>query len=96
VVTAIGLVAGLLTTACWLPQVVKTIRIGDADEFAWLYLAMLMIGLTGWAVYGSVRGDIPLALYNCITWVLVMIVVMIKVRGGAPKSKEAASTGAVD
>jgi MtN3 and saliva related transmembrane protein len=95
VVTAIGLVAGLLTTACWLPQVVKTIRLGDADEFAWLYLAMLMVGLTGWAIYGSVRGDLPLALYNCITWVLVMIVVLIKVRGGNP-AKRTASEATVD
>jgi MtN3 and saliva related transmembrane protein len=81
VVTVIGLLAGLLTTACWLPQVVKTTRLGDADEFAWPYLGMLLAGLTGWAVYGIFRGDVPLALYNCLTLVLVLIVTSVKVRG---------------
>ncbi|HEY1828698.1 MAG TPA: PQ-loop domain-containing transporter [Acidimicrobiales bacterium] len=94
-VTAIGLVGGFLTTACWLPQVIKTMRLGDADEFAWLYLVMLMVGLTGWAIYGIARGDLPIALYNVITWLLVMVVVVIKVRRPALEHEEAVQGGPV-
>jgi MtN3 and saliva related transmembrane protein len=81
VVTLIGSLAAVLTTACWVPQVVKLSRLGDADEFAWPYLAMLMAGLTSWLVYGLFRRDLPLILCNAITGVLVVFVVVVKVRG---------------
>jgi MtN3 and saliva related transmembrane protein len=81
VVTLIGSLAAALTTACWIPQVVKLFRLGDADEFAWPYLAMLIAGLTSWLVYGLFRHDLPLILCNALTGVLVVFVVVVKVRG---------------
>jgi MtN3 and saliva related transmembrane protein len=80
VVTLIGSLAATLTTACWLPQMVKTLRLGTADDFAWPYLGMLMVGLLTWVVYGFYRNDAPLYICNIITALLVMVVVVIKVR----------------
>ena len=91
--TAIGLVGGFLTTACWLPQIVKTVRLGHADEFAWLYLVMLVLGLTGWAVYGIARDDLPIALYNVVSWVLVMVVIVIKLHGPPGNEQLTSSVG---
>ncbi len=33
-------------------RLIKTFRLGTADDFAWPYLGMLMFGLLAWAVYG--------------------------------------------
>jgi MtN3 and saliva related transmembrane protein len=89
VVTLIGSLAGALTTACWLPQVIKLFRLGDADEFAWPYLVMLMAGLTAWTVYGVYRHDLPIFVCNVITGILVLFVVAVKVRGGRAHAREA-------
>ena len=87
-VTLIGSLAGVLTTGCWLPQLVKSARLGDADEFAWPYLAMLFIGVTAWTVYGALRGDTPIWLCNGITSVFVVMVVCIKVRGERSRPRQ--------
>jgi MtN3 and saliva related transmembrane protein len=80
VVTLIGSLAAVMTTACWLPQMLKTKRLGTADDFAWSYLAMLLFGLLAWTVYGFFRHDPPLYLCNIVTGVLVLVVSAVKVR----------------
>ena len=79
-VTLIGSLAATLTTACWLPQMIKTLRLGTADDFAWPYLTMLMVGLLTWVVYGFYRHDPVVYLCNIITSLLVVVVVVVKVR----------------
>jgi MtN3 and saliva related transmembrane protein len=89
VITLIGSVAALLTTACWLPQVTKTLRLGTADDFAWPYLCMLLVGVTTWAVYGVLRRDPPLYLCNVITGLLVLVVAVVKVRSDRSRTHQA-------
>jgi MtN3 and saliva related transmembrane protein len=80
VVTVIGSLAAVLTAACWLPQVFKTIRLGEASDFAWPYLAMLVAGVTLWTVYGMARSDVPIWLCNLSTGLFVLVVVAVKAR----------------
>jgi MtN3 and saliva related transmembrane protein len=82
VVTLIGTLAAVLTTACWLPQVLKTLRLGTADDFAWPYLGMLITGVVAWAAYGILRHDPPIYLCNIITGLLVVVVAVVKFRSG--------------
>lgn len=79
-VTVIGSLAAVLTTACWLPQVRKTLRLGTAHDFAWPYLGMLIVGVVAWTTYGVLRKDPPIYLCNSITGLLVVAVVAVKVR----------------
>jgi MtN3 and saliva related transmembrane protein len=87
VITLIGSLAAVLTTACWLPQVVKTVRLGTADDFAWPYLCMLLVGITAWTTYGILRNDPPIYLCNSITGCLVMGVAAVKVRADRQRSR---------
>jgi MtN3 and saliva related transmembrane protein len=80
VATLIGSLAAVLTTACWLPQVVKSVRLGTADDFAWPYLAMLVAGVVAWTAYGVLRSAPPIYLCNSITGLFVVVVVAVKVR----------------
>ncbi|HVB91578.1 MAG TPA: PQ-loop domain-containing transporter [Acidimicrobiales bacterium] len=90
-VTLIGSLAAVLTTVCWLPQVVKTVRIGEANDFAWPYLGMLLVGVSAWTTYGILRRDVPISLCNSLTGLLVLMVVAVKVRGGKTRAPEAIS-----
>ena len=82
--TLLGVLAASLTTACWLPQVFRTMRLGEAHDFAWPYLIMLLAGVSAWAVYGVLRSDPPLYICNVITGALVLVVAVIKARADAP------------
>lgn len=79
-VTVIGSLAAVLTTACWLPQVRKTVRLGTAHDFAWPYLGMLIVGVVAWTTYGVLRSDPPIYLCNSVTGLFVVMVVAVKVR----------------
>ncbi len=61
-VTVFGIVASSLTTACWAPQVYRTLHTHSAKDFSWPYLLIFTIGISGWVVYG-------LMLHNYIIWV---------------------------
>mgnify|MGYP001828075152 CR=1 FL=1 len=65
-VEAIGLVAALLTTSGFLPQVYKTWRSRDVRGLSvWMYL-VLFLGTTLWLAYGLLTDSLPLILANLI------------------------------
>ncbi len=81
-ITLIGSVAAILTTVCWLPQVLKTTRTREAGDFHWLYLGMLGTGIAAWFVYGVLQRDAPIYLANGITLCFVAVIALVK--GGTP------------
>jgi MtN3 and saliva related transmembrane protein len=85
-VSLLGLVAGALTTAAFLPQVIKTWRSRSAADVSWLMFGILAVGVALWVVYGWLIRSAPVALANGITLVLVCIMLALKRRySGAPK-----------
>ncbi len=78
--TLIGSLAALLTAACWVPQLARTLRRGTADDFAWPYLTMMMSGVGLWCLYGIVRSDPPIYLCNGFVLASILVVVAVKVR----------------
>src|SRR5690349_4936085 len=57
-VTLIGLLAGILTTGCWLPQVIHTWTRGRSDQISGLYLTCFATGVGCWFLYGVSTGDL--------------------------------------
>jgi MtN3 and saliva related transmembrane protein len=80
--TIIGIIAAIGTTSCWLPQVLKTVRTRSARDFSWLYLTMLIIGVTCWVVYGFLEKDWIVVTANAATLALVLVVTAVKMRCG--------------
>ena len=65
-IEAIGLVAALLTTTGFVPQVYKTWRSRDVRGLSvWMYL-VLFLGTTLWLAYGLLTDSLPLILANVI------------------------------
>jgi MtN3 and saliva related transmembrane protein len=80
-VEASGMLAGLLTTIAFLPQVARIWRQGG-DGLSYLMLALFLAGTTLWLLYGIAHGSLPIVLANGVTALQVIIMLALKIRGG--------------
>ncbi|MEB3211216.1 MAG: SemiSWEET transporter [Leptolyngbyaceae bacterium] len=83
-VTALGLMAGTLTTAAYLPQLIKTWRSKSAGDISWSMLITLCLGIVLWLVYGVYVHDVPVILANVLTLLLTSFILILKIRYRAP------------
>ncbi len=78
----LGIAAGTLTTASFLPQVVKTYRSRHAKDISLFMFILLFVGIILWVAYGVIRGDMPVILANAVSFVLVSAILFFKIRHG--------------
>lgn len=78
--TTLGLVAGVLTTIAYLPQLIKTWQSKSADDLSWSMLITLCAGIILWLVYGFSVHDIPIVAANIVTFVLASVILVLKIR----------------
>lgn len=74
----LGMVAGFLTTASFVPQVWKTWRTRSADDISYGMLVLFLVGLSLWLVYGILLTSIPIILANTVTIALVIMLIAMK------------------
>lgn len=79
-VNVLGLVAGSLTTAAFVPQVLKTWRTRSTEDISLGMFALFALGVLLWLVYGVQIGSLPIVIANGITFVLAALIVVFKVR----------------
>lgn len=80
--TAIGLLAALLTTAAFLPQVLHTLATRDTRGISLRMYAIFVAGVLLWLIYGLLMRDWPLILANAITLLLAGAILVLKLRHG--------------
>lgn len=83
----IGLVAGLITTLGYVPQVIKGYRSGSMEDVSLYMPFVLMVGMSLWLVYGIVLGDIPIMLWNAISVILNAVIILMKLRYDKQKKR---------
>lgn len=83
--TIVGLLAGLVTTSGFIPQIIKGYRTGSMEDVSLTMPLVLMAGLTLWLIYGIYLGDLPIILWNAIAIVLNGVIVALKVEYGKKK-----------
>lgn len=76
----LGLLAGSLTTASFLPQVIKTWRSRSAGDISLVMFALFSLGVLLWIVYGFTVGAVPVIVANVITLLLSMTILVFKIR----------------
>ena len=76
---AIGFCAGILTTAAFLPQVIRTWRVGGG-ALSGLMLALFGTGVGLWFVYGFLRMSGPIMFANGLTGLQVLLILGLKLR----------------
>jgi MtN3 and saliva related transmembrane protein len=78
VATMIGLLAGSMTTAAWLPQVAKAFRTKSTRDFSWGWFAMFGFGVAFWLVYGLAVDAVAVILPNALTFLLILGLFLLK------------------
>ena len=80
--TALGLLAGTLTTIAFLPQVIRIWRSKSAKDLSMTMLVTFTTGVLCWLVYGVMIDSLPVIIANAVTFVLAGMNVMLKLRYG--------------
>jgi MtN3 and saliva related transmembrane protein len=86
--SVLGVLAGVLTTGCWLPQLVRSWRTRSVGDISWVYLLALASGVALWAVYGAAQGDLPIVLTNAATGTALIALAVMKLRYRRPQLQE--------
>jgi MtN3 and saliva related transmembrane protein len=81
-IDAIGAVAAVLTTLCWVPQVVKIIRDRDTSAISLQATALCVLGVLLWLVYGWALADPPLIGSSAATLAITGAILALKIRHG--------------
>jgi MtN3 and saliva related transmembrane protein len=78
--TTVGLLAGLLTTGCWLPQLLRSWRTRSTADISWTYLTVLTAGVGLWFVYGVMTAAVAVIATNVATVVALLTLATFKAR----------------
>jgi MtN3 and saliva related transmembrane protein len=78
--TALGTVAGLLSTSSFVPQVLKAWREGDTDAISKRMYIVTVTAFVLWTAYGFVIGSLPLIVFNALSLVLSGTILALKLR----------------
>ncbi|TSE10132.1 hypothetical protein FOF46_05795 [Aquimarina algiphila] len=76
----LGLVAAILTTTAFLPQVYKTWKTKSTDSLSLSMLYIFVIGVLCWLIYGFLINSVPIILANFITAISGFLLLYFKYR----------------
>lgn len=76
----IGLIAGIITTGAFVPQVYKTWKTKTAKDISLVMYLAMFTGIILWLVYGIYLKSYPMILANSITATLNLIMIVFKLR----------------
>jgi MtN3 and saliva related transmembrane protein len=78
----IGLLAGLLCTVSFLPQVIKAFKTRRTKDLSLATFSILSAGLFLWIIYGILINQIPIILTNVMILVLSLLILGMKLKYG--------------
>lgn len=76
----VGYLAGICTTAAFVPQVLKTLRSRSVRDISLGMYALMAVGISLWLVHGVQVGSAPVVAANAVTLVLVGVMLVMKLR----------------
>lgn len=68
--TVLGLLAGMLTTVGFVPQIVKGYRTKRMNDVSLTMPILLSMGMAMWFFYGVILEDLPIMMWNLIALAL--------------------------
>jgi len=74
----IGLVAAVLTTAAFVPQVYKTWKSKSADSLSLTMYIIFFTGVILWLIYGIQIHSLSIILANVVTSILALLLIIFK------------------
>lgn len=80
--TLVGMIAGILTTIAFVPQVLQVYRSRSAKDISLGMYAIFVSGVLLWLVYGCMIGAMPVIVANGVTLLLALAILIGKLRFG--------------
>ena len=77
---SIGIIAAILTTSAFIPQVYKIYKEKKAQGVSLLMYLIMFVGVLLWLVYGVLIGSIAIIIANSVTAILQLIVIIFKLK----------------
>ena len=74
-----GYFAAILTTAAFLPQLIKTFKTKKADDVSLVTLIMFICGVGSWIIYGHAISSLPILIANITTFILNFFILFSKI-----------------
>jgi MtN3 and saliva related transmembrane protein len=74
--------AAILTTLCWLPQVIHLFRTRDTRAISLVMQIVFASGVALWLIFGFMIGNWPLIIANALTLVLASAIIALKIMHG--------------
>ena len=74
-----GYLAAILTTAAFLPQLIKTLKTKKAVAVSLTTLVMFIPGVLSWIIYGYKISSSPVLVANLITLILNLLILISKI-----------------
>ena len=76
----IGLIAAVLTTYAYVPQVYKTWRSKSAGNLSLTMYIIMFLGIVLWLIYGIHLNSLAMILANSVTTLLTLLLIVFKLR----------------
>jgi len=76
----IGLIAAVLTTSAFVPQVIKAWRTKSTKSLSLPMYLIFFVGIMLWLIYGFHLNSLAMILSNIITGILALILINLKLK----------------
>jgi MtN3 and saliva related transmembrane protein len=77
-VLLLGVIAGAMTTGSIVPQALKIMQSKSARDVSTLFFTIMAGGMLLWLVYGLLRSDMIIVLWNAISLSLTLVILALK------------------
>jgi MtN3 and saliva related transmembrane protein len=77
-VIMLGLIAGAMTTGSTIPQILKIIQSKSSRDVSTMFFLFMSGGMLLWLVYGILRSDLVIVLWNSISLSLCLAILGLK------------------
>lgn len=80
----IGTLAGIASTASFVPQLLKAWREGDTQAISTRMYVITVSAFSLWIAYGVLIGSLPIVVFNAISLALATTILALKLRRDVP------------
>ena len=74
----LGLIAGTLTTIAFVPHLIKVWQSKSAKDISYVMFILFVCGIVLWEIYGWGIHSFPVILFNIITFILGLTILVLK------------------
>lgn len=74
----LGLLAGILTTIAFVPQLLRVWQRKSAKDISALMFGIFVVGIATWLLYGILLGSVPIIAANSVTLILATTILVLK------------------